>query len=111
MATVNQISEAHEVSNQGNEVSLPQAALIAGFDYPIGPVILAQLTAYPKLVIPGSADEPARNPVARQGMFLASIFCYPTTFVIEVVIAGMLYLLLSPTSGSLSLLTAWFRSV
>lgn len=94
-----------------DNISLRQAALIAGFGYLLSPVSYAEFTLYPKLVIPGHIEQTAANIAAHPMMFAAMILCYFITALEDIVIAWALYVLLAPVNRSLSLLTAWFRLI
>jgi hypothetical protein len=98
-------------TNKEQGVTLPQAALIAGFGYLLMPVVYAEFSIYPKLVIPGNIEQTVHNIVAHQRLFALAILCYLITFIEDVVIAWALYVLLVPVNRALSLLTAWFRLV
>lgn len=94
-------------------ITLPQAALIAGFGVLImaftGP--FAELFVYARLVIPGNIEQTTQNIAANKGLFLAGIFAYFTMLVCDVVVAWALYVLLIPANRSLSLLAGWLRLV
>ena len=96
-----------------NEVTLRQAALVAG----VGLLIMAmaapfaEFVVYPQLVVPGNIEATVQNLGARRGLFLAGMFAYLATFICDVFVAWALYVLLAPVNRSLSLLTAWLRLV
>ena len=92
-------------------LTLRQAALTAGFAYLLGPVVFAEFSLWPKLVIPGNIEQTVQNIAAHGGLFVAAILCYLINFILDVVIAWALYVLLAPVNRSVSLLTAWFRLV
>jgi len=100
-------------ANHDPGMTLRQAALIAGFCLLImafsAPI--AELFVYPKVVIPGNIKETAHNILAHQGLFLAGVFCYLSTFIGDMLVAWAFYLLLIPADRSVSLLAAWFRLV
>ena len=98
-------------ANREQGVTLRQAALIAGFGYLLMPVVYAEFSIYPKLVIPGNIEQTVHNLVAHERLFAVAILCYLVTFIEDVVIAWALYILLVPVNRAVSLLTAWFRLV
>ena len=98
-------------ANREQGVTLRQAALIAGFGYLLMPVVYAEFSIYPKLVIPGNIEQTVHNLVAHERLFAVAILCYLVTFIEDVVIAWALYVLLVPVNRAVSLLTAWFRLV
>lgn len=97
------------VPNRAGELTLRQAALVAGFGYLLGPVTYAEFSIYPKLVMPASIEQTVQNIAAHPGLFGLAIVCYLVEFTEDIVIAWALYFLLAPASRALSLLTAWFR--
>ena len=96
-------------SHQG--LSLRQAALTAGIAYLLMPVAYAELSIFPKLVIPGDIEQTAQNVTAHGKLFFVGILCHLVTLMLDVIIAWALYVLFVPVNRSLSLLTAWFRLV
>ncbi len=104
---------ANNRTNQGDGVTLRQAALIAGF----GILIMvfttpfAEFFIYPKLVISGDIEKTAQNIATNQGLFLVGFFCYLITALCDILVAWALYVLLAPVNRSLSLLAAWFRLI
>lgn len=95
----------------GEGLTLRQAALIAGFGYLLNPVSYAEFTIYPKLVVPGHIEQSVANIVSHQGLFLAAFFCYLINFVGDIVIAWALYFLLLPVNKAISLLAALFQLI
>jgi hypothetical protein len=95
------------------KISLPRAALIAGFAILIMAITapIAELYMFPKLMIPGKAAETVKNIIANMTLFREAIFCYLITFVCDLLAAWALYVLLKPVNENLSLLTAWCRLV
>jgi len=94
-----------------SRISLRSAALITGFAI-LGSVMVApfaELYAYSKLIVPGNATETATNIINNKSLFVAAIFCYLITFLLDIVIAWSLYILLRPVNEHLSLITAWLR--
>ena len=96
-----------------NKISLRAASLIAGLAI-LGSVIVApfaELYAYPKIIVPYQAAETAKNIVENRALFIALIFAYFITFLLDIVIAWALYIFLKPVNDSLSLLIACLRIV
>jgi hypothetical protein len=94
-----------------SKISLHAAALITGFSI-LGSVIVApfaELYAYPKLIVSGSAAETANNIINHRELFVAAMFCYLITFLLDIVLAWSLHILLRPVNENLSMLTAWLR--
>jgi hypothetical protein len=98
-------------SNHSDGLTLRQAAVIAGFGYLLMPVMFAEFSVYPKVVIPGDIQQTVQNILAHGKLFAVAILCYLITFILDIVIAWALYILLAPVNRSVSLLTAWFRLV
>jgi len=107
---VNSVGRVSRV-DRSDGVTLRQAALIAGFGYLLTPTAFAEFSIYPKLVIPGNIEQTVQNIVTHRGLFLAAVFCYLVSFILDVVIAWALYVLLAPVNRSFSLLAAWFRLI
>ncbi len=101
------------MTNQGTEISLRKAALVAGLTILsiafIAP--FSELFVYPKLIHPANAAETVRNITNNKMLFVSAIFGYLLTFTGDIVVSWALYILLKPVNKSLSLLTAWFRLV
>ncbi len=98
------------MTNQG-ELTVRQAAVVAGFGYLLNPVPYAEFALMPKLVVAGHIDQTVANIGAHPGMLLAAIFCYLANFIGDIVIAWALYYLFAPVHRALSLLAALFRLV
>lgn len=104
---------SNQTANTMSETSLRKAALIAG----IGLLIMviaapyAEFYAYGGLVVWGNAEETAQNITANKARFLSGLFGYLITLICDVFVAWALYVLLSPVSRTVSLLTGWFRVV
>jgi hypothetical protein len=94
-----------------NGLTLRQAALTAGFAYLLNAVPYAEFSIYPKLVIPGHAQQTVANIASHRGLFLTAIFCYLINFIEDIIIAWALFFLLAPVNRALSLLAALFRLV
>lgn len=92
-------------------LTLRQAALVVGFAYLLNPVSYAEFSIYPKLVVPGSAEQTVANIAAHHGLFVLAMFCYIINFIGDIVIAWGLYILLTPVNQALSLLAALFQLV
>jgi hypothetical protein len=91
--------------------SIKKTARIAGFLY------LAIFVIYPlaasvrsMLVIPGDAAATAQNVAANQSLFRWGMAGESVIFLIEIVMAGFLYVLLRPVSRSISLASALARA-
>jgi hypothetical protein len=61
------------------------------------------------LIVPGDAAITASNIMAAEGLFRLGIVGASVTFLIEIVLVVMLYVLLKPVSNTLSLVAAFFR--
>ena len=66
-------------------ITLRQAALIAGFGILIMAFAapFAEYMVYPKLVIPGDIEGTTANIAANMGLFVAGIFAYLITFILD----------------------------
>jgi hypothetical protein len=98
-------------ATQSRDVTLRQAALIAGFGLLVMGVLapLAELFVYPELVIRGDIEATVANIQAQGGLYLAGFFAYLVVFILDIVVAWALYALLAPVNRPVSLLTAWMR--
>jgi len=96
-----------------NKISFRTAALVAGLSILTMAIAapIAEIYAYPKLVIWGNIAKTVQNIIANEPLFRACIFCYLVTFLCDMLAAWALYVLLKPVNEHLSLLTAWFRLV
>ncbi len=103
------MSSATVLHSEG--LTLRQAAVIAGLAYILDPVAYAELSLYPKVVIPNNVAQTVHNVEAMGGLFMAAILCYLVDFILDLVAAWALYILLRPVNKALSLLTAMFRVV
>ena len=103
----------NKVKDSMNKTPLRTAALIAGVSLLIMVLAapFAELYAYPKLVISGTAAQTVQNILENQALFTAVRFGYLITFICDVLAAWALYVLLKPVNENISLLTAWFRLV
>jgi hypothetical protein len=93
------------------EISLRQAALIAGIAYLVAFVFSLGNARRDKLVVRGDAAATASNIVASESRFRVSIATWMVALAADVVVAWALYIFLKPVSESLSLLTAWVRLI
>jgi hypothetical protein len=98
---------------QSNQVSLKTAALISGFGLLIMIVAapIAEMYAYPKLIVRGSLSETVETLSNHRNLFTTCILGYLVTFILDFVVAWSLYVLLKPVNAEVSLLTALFRIV
>ena len=93
------------------DMSLRQAALIAGIGYLVVFVFGYGNVRREKLVVRGDAAATASNIVASESRFRVGIASWIVVLVADVVVAWALFVFLKPVSESLSLLTAWARLV
>ena len=95
------------------DIPLRRAALVAG----IGLVILvitvmvAEFVFLPKLLVSGDATATAEAIDANRPLFLAMLFGYLISFMVDVVMAWVLYVFLKRVHKSIALLCGWFRLV
>jgi hypothetical protein len=92
-------------------IRLRTAATIAGIAYLLNPVSYAEFTIYPKLVMPGQIAQTVANISAHPQQFLIAVFCYLCSFVGDIVLAWVLYVLLAPVNRAVSLLASWFQLI
>jgi len=100
------------MTNRMADISLRQAARIAGFSYLIFIFILgglANFVARQNLIVPGDAATTASNIMASESLFRMGIAGTVINLVADAVIAWALYVFLKPVNRSLSLLAGWFR--
>ncbi len=98
------------MSNKG-DLTIRQAAVVAGFAYLLNPVPYAEFSLMPKLVVSGHIDQTVANISAQSSVLLTAIFCYLACFIGDIVIAWALYFLLAPVNRAVSALAALFRLV
>lgn len=101
------------MTNMENQIPIRKAALTAGLAL-LALVIVApfaELYVYPTLVVPGNATETAANIGAHKGLFVAGIFAYLLSFLLDMVEAWALYYVLKPVNARLSLVAAAFRFI
>jgi uncharacterized membrane protein YuzA (DUF378 family) len=98
---------------QPNHVSLKTAALISGLCLLMMVIAapIAEMYAYPKLVVRGNIDDTIINLSTHRELFTTTILCYLTTFVLDIVVAWSLYVFLKPVNAEVSLLAALFRII
>ena len=100
------------MTNRVADISLRQAARVAGFAYLIFIFILSGFTnfiARQPLIVPGDAATTASNIMASESLFRMGLAGGVILLVADAVIAWALYIFLKPVNKSLSLLAAWFR--
>jgi len=93
------------------DLSLRQAAVLAGLGYLIVFVFGFANIRREKLTVRGDAATTASNIVASESRFRAGTASWIVVLVADVVVAWALYVFLKPVSENLSLLTAWVRLV
>jgi len=101
------------MTNNGNKITIQTAALVAGIAI-LGSVVaapFAEMYVFPKLIVPYKTLETASNIIAHKGLFVAAMYAYLITFILDLIITWALYILLRPVNKELSLLTASFRLV
>ena len=101
------------MTNRTADISLRQAARVAGFGYLIVFILagFANSIAFENLIVPGDAATTANNIIANESLFRFGIAGWVIVLAFDAVVAWALYVLLKPVSRSLSLLAAWFRLV
>jgi hypothetical protein len=99
------------MTNRTDDVSLRQAAKIAGFGLLIMtlPAIFTNFFVLQGLVVPGDAAQTATNIMANELLFRLGIGGFVIVIILDVVVAWGLYVFLKPVNRSVSLLAAWFR--
>jgi hypothetical protein len=90
-------------------ITLRQAAVITGLAYVLDPVAYAELSLYPRVVIPNNVGQTVHNIEGMGGLFAAAILCYLINFILDFIAAWALYFLLKPVNNALSLLMAGLR--
>ncbi|MCH8877653.1 MAG: DUF4386 domain-containing protein [Chloroflexi bacterium] len=100
-----------QTTNRTADISLRQAARVAGFGYLIifllGP--FTNSISRENLIVAGDAATTASNIMASESLFRMGIAGGVILLVADAVVAWALYILLKPVNKSLSLLAAWFR--
>ena len=100
-------------NDKGNmaDISLREAAVIAGIGYLVIFLFGLSNVRREKLIVRGDAAATASNIRASESRFRAFIATWIVMLVADVVVAWALYVFLKPAGDSLSLLTAWVRLV
>lgn len=94
-------------------ISLKTAALISAFGL-LAMVVaapLAEIYAYPRLVVRDDIAETIRNLSQQKSLFVTCILSYLLTFILDVIVAWSLYVYFKPVNPDVSMLAAWFRIV
>ncbi len=101
------------MANHTADISLRQAAIVAGFGYLIIFIlgISANFFVLQNLIVPEDAAATVNNIMANEWQFRLSILGFIIMVIFDVVVAWALYVLLKPVNSSISLLAAWFRLV
>ncbi|AAM05729.1 TPA: DUF4386 domain-containing protein [Methanosarcina acetivorans] len=101
------------MANHTADISLRQAAIVAGFGYLIIFLlgIIANFFVLQNLIVPEDAAATVNNIMANEWQFRLGILGFIIMVIFDVVVAWALYVLLKPVNRSLSLLAAWFRLV
>ena len=99
------------MTNRVADISLRQAARVAGFGYLIIFILggFVNFIARQNLIVPGDAATTASNIVASESLFRMGIAGGLISLAAEPVVAWGLYIFLKPVNMGLSLLAAWFR--
>lgn len=96
-----------------NDISLAQAAMIAGIGYLIM-IIIAPFSygyVYSGIVIPEDAQLTINNVNKNEMLFRAGLSGFIIVILSDVLVSLGLYVFLSPVNRTLALLTAWFRLI
>lgn len=99
------------MSSLVGDISLREAALIAGLGYAVIFLFGFSNVRREKLIVRGNAAATAGNILASESRFRAFIASWIVMLVADVVVAWALYVFLKPVGENLSLLTAWVRLV
>jgi hypothetical protein len=112
-APTNQQTRAGASRARAADISLRQAALVAGLGLLLLAVLapIANFGVLQKLIVPGDAKTTAENIAAAQGLFRMAIGSLFMVAILDVVVAWALYILFQPVNRSLSVLAALFRVV
>ena len=99
------------MTNRRDEVSLRQAAKIAGFGLLIMtlPAIFTNFFVLQGLVVPGDAAQTVTNIMANELLFRLGIGSFIIVIILDVLVAWGFWVFLRPVNRSVSLLAAWFR--
>ena len=98
------------MTNRIADISLRQAAIVAGFGY-LSVFILGGFANFPNFIVPGDAATTVNNIMASESLFRTYIASWVIVLAFDTLVAWALYILLKPVHKSLSLLAAWFRLV
>ncbi len=91
------------------DISLREAALIAGVAYLVIFLVGFGNLRRERLIVRGDAAATARNVASSESRFRVGIITWMFALAADMVVAWALYVFLAPVSESLSLLTAWAR--
>ncbi|CAN5655085.1 DUF4386 domain-containing protein [soil metagenome] len=99
------------MTNQTEIKSLRSAAVVAGISMLVMVIAapFAEMYVFPRLIIPGNAEETFNNILSNPSLYRSAVFAYLITFIADLLATWALYVLMKPVSMSLTLLTAWFR--
>jgi hypothetical protein len=92
------------------DLSLKQAALVAGFTYLLNPVTFAEAYVMPRLIAADPAQTVA-NVTAHPHLFSAAVLSYVASAIGDVVMAWALFILLRPVNRALALLGSLLQLV
>ena len=98
------------MTNRIADISLRQAALVAGFGYLII-FVFGGFASFSGIVVPADAAATAANIMASESLFRMGIASWLFALTADAIVAWALYVFLKPVSKSLSLLAAWLRLV
>ncbi len=93
------------------DISLRQAALIAGLSYLVIFLLGLGNRRAENLIVRGDAAATAENIMASESRFRVGIASWIIVLAADVVVAWALYVFLRPVGVGIALLTAWFRLV
>ena len=101
------------MTNRIADISLRQAAIVAGFGLLIMmiPGLFANFFVLESLIVPGDVATTTNNILANESLFRIAICSFIIVIILDVVVAWALYVFLKPVNKSISLLAAWFRLV
>jgi hypothetical protein len=109
LAPLSQLQIPPMTSNRAADISLRQAARIAGLGY-LAIFLFSSYTDFAG-VVSGDATASANNILANEVLFRSGIASWLIVFIADVVVAWALYVLLTPVNKTLSLLAAWLRLI
>ncbi len=100
------------MTGKQNDISLRNAAIIAGFGFLISLVGAIFSGTLPKnLIVPEDATATINNLVASAGLYRAGIISWLLVILGDIVRAWALYVFLKQVNRSLALLSAWFMLI